>query len=348
MSTSPANRTNPQAALDYIWEQYRTWDNTAAQLRAKLAFWRRLVLALGIAGALAATLSTYTPVTDWARAAGAGSLQSGLPRYLGALSAILLGLVAVLSQKVVSQKQEEQWVRARGAAEAFRREAFLLAASAPPYDAGPSTAPAEAINLGLEEDKDLLPAPPGPAGQGDAVPPSYPLSVDGYLTSRLVQQMDWYNGRAGEHQKKLKAIGAVTFGLGLLAGLLGVLSADWTAPLVAVITTVIATLTTFLYAWRYQYMVASYLATARRLRALRARWLTSGKTDADTADRNQLILECEGILGAENNAWVTELNRQDATASAAVANRPAQLPNGGAPAQAPAGGAKVPGAKPQA
>jgi hypothetical protein len=348
MSTSPTNRTNPKAALDYIWEQFRTWDNTSVQLRAKLAFWRRLVLALGIAGALAATLSTYPLVTEWANAAGAAGLQSVLPKYLGGLSALLLGLVAILSPRMVSPKQEGQWVHARGAAEAFKREAFLLAASAPPYDAGPSFEPAEAITRGLEEEKDLVPVPPDPPKQDDEAPPAYPLPVDDYITSRLVHQMNWYNRRAGDHQKTLKTIGGITFGLGLLAGILGVLSANWTAPLVAVITTVIATLTTYLYAWRYQYIVTSYLATARRLSALRARWLASGKTDADTADRNQLILECEGILGAENKAWVTELNRRDESASAAVANRPAQLPNGGRTAQAPAGGATVPGARPQA
>jgi membrane protein implicated in regulation of membrane protease activity len=321
-----------RGALDFIWEQYRIWDNTSVQLRRQLTFWRRLVLILGIAGALAATLSTQPFVTqlgaDGQPPAGRAAWLGYIPSGLGILSAILLGFAAFASQKVLSPKDEEQWVGARAAAEAFKREAFLLVAQAPPYDVAVSIAPAEAINNSLDR---LEPLPLDRTRAGEA-PPAYPLTVDGYISSRLEEQMNWYERRAGDHRKTLKLISGATLGLGGLAVVLGVVSTDMTAPWVAVITTMIATLTAYLYAWRYQYMVVSYLATARKLSALRARWRTSGKSDADTADRNQFILECEGILSAENKAWMTELNRRDATGSAPVASQPAQVTGGGKPA----------------
>lgn len=337
MSASPINPADDvrQGALDYIWEQYRIWDNTSVQLRKSLTFWRRLVLILGIVGALAATLSTQPLITNLVadgqpppgRAAWLGYVHSGL----GLLSAVLLGLAAFFSQKVLSPKDEEQWVAARAAAEAFKREAFLLVAQAPPYDVVVSTAPAEAINSSLDR-LDPLPLDRARAG---AAPPECPMTVSGYITSRLEEQLNWYERRAGNHRSTLKLISGATFMLGALAVILGAVSSNLTAPWVAVITTIIATLTAYLYAWRYQYMVVSYLATARKLSALRARWRTAGKTDADKADRNQLILECEGILSAENKAWMTELNRRDATGSAPVAGQPTQVTSGAKPAVDP-------------
>lgn len=312
-------------ALDYIWEQYGIWNNTAVRLRGSLTFWRRLVLILGIVGAIAATLSTHPFITELV--AGKAAWLSYVPRGLGILSAILLGLAAFFSQRVLSPKDEEQWVSARAAAEAFKREAFLLVAKAPPYDVDASTAPAEAISNSLGAMERF---PPNSARGGEA-PPVCPLTVDDYLKLRLKDQEDWYARRAGDHRKVLQRIRAFTFALGAVAVILSAISSDTTAPWVAVITTLTATLTAYLYAWRYQYMVVSYLATASKLSALRARWRTSRKTEADTAERNQLILECEGILSAENKAWMTELNRRDETGAAQVAGKPTDL-TGGTPA----------------
>lgn len=309
-------------ALDYIWEQYCIWSNTAVRLRASLTFWRRLVLILGIAGALAATLSTRPFIAE--AAAGRAAWLGYVPRGFGVLSAILLGLAAFFSQRVLSPKDEEQWVGARAAAEAFKREAFLLVAKAPPYDVDASTAPAEAISNSLRA---LERFPPDSVRGGEA-PPACPLTVDDYIKVRLKEQEDWYVRRAGDHRRVLQRIRSFTFALGALAVILSAISSNATAPWVAVITTLIATLTTYLYAWRYQYTVVSYLATASRLSALRARWRTSRKTEADTAERNQLILECEGILSAENKAWMTELNRRDETGAAQVAGKPTELTGG--------------------
>lgn len=332
MSAPPVSRAKlRQEALDFIWGQYRLWDNTSVRLRASLTFWRRLVLALGVVGALAATLSTQPFV---GRLADPGATWAGyVPGGLGVLSAILLGLAAFFSQKVLSPKDEEQWVRVRAAAEALKREAYLLAAGAPPYDADISLATAKDINKSLE---DVESVPPDEI-EGGEEPPACPMTVETYISSRLEDQMNWYRRWAGDHKATLRLIGGFTFGLGALAVVLGAVSSSLTAPWVAVITTIIATLAAYLYAGRFQYMVISYLATARRLEALRADWKISGKSDADTDARNQLILECEGILSAENKAWMTELNRRDETAASTVAGHLSQGANGGIGADVAAG-----------
>ncbi|HJQ31762.1 MAG TPA: DUF4231 domain-containing protein [Pyrinomonadaceae bacterium] len=323
MSASPASPSDPRkGVLDYIWSQYLVWDYTAVKRRASLTLWRWLVLLLGVLGALAATLSTQVAADN--------------RNKLGILSAVFLGLAAFVSQKVISTKDEEQWVNSRAAAEAFKREAFLLATGAPPYDAAVSLEPAKAIIAGLG---DLVPLSPPEGQRQTEAPPACPMNVDGYITSRVNDQARWYGRRGGEHGRTLKIIGAVIFILGALAVVLGYMG-DNKAPWIAVITTVTATLTAFLFAWRYQYMVVSYNATKRRLEARLAEWVASLKTDADTAERNQFILECEGILSAENKAWITELNRKDSTASTPVSGQPTpptQPTGGGQPNGAPGG-----------
>ncbi|HEV3468612.1 MAG TPA: DUF4231 domain-containing protein [Pyrinomonadaceae bacterium] len=330
MSAAPPHQSSPRReALDYLWNQYRLWDNTSVKLRGGLSFWRRLTLVLAVLGALAATLSTQPFVTGLAGGeqppAGEAGWLSYTPWALGILSAVFLALTAFFTQKVLNPEQEAQWVRARAAAEAFKREAYLLAAHAPPYDAGLPLDTAKEINKSLGDLESLPPEEAKPAEP----PPECPLTVDGYIASRLDEQVRWYRRRARDHRGTVNLVGGLTLGLGALAVVLGAVSSDLTAPWVAVITTVMATLAAYLYAGRFQYMVVSYLATARRLEALRADWKTSGKTDADATERNQFILECEGILGAENKAWMTELNRRDTTAPSTVVGHPAVRGSGG-------------------
>ena len=306
----PAQPPDPRRrALEYLWGQYKVWDETSETRRKALARWRPLVLLLGIAGGVLGALSTpnAVPWLDWSKPPGA----------LGVVGGILLGLAAFFTSEMLSPERESQWVRARAAAEAFKRESFLLTAMAPPYD-GPVTP------TSLDRAKDIL------ATLGDmheeSLPeakrleriPGCPLSVDGYLEARLKDQLNYYRDKAGRHKSAVQRIRGVTLTLGVAAVVLGYLGGAAGAWL-AVITAVTSSLAAYLYARRLQYLVVSFLATARNLEALLAGWGTSGKTDADTAERNQLILDCETILSAENNSWISEWVKKDAAPAPAGA-----------------------------
>ena len=78
----------------------------------------------------------------------------------------------------------------------------------------------------------------------------------------------------------------------------------------AVISTITASIAAYAYANRYQYLIISYQATAKRLELLLTRWQASGKTDSDTEARNQFILDCEEAISIENSAWMAEMTKE--------------------------------------
>ena len=143
--------------------------------------------------------------------------------------------------------------------------------------------------------------------------PTGTLSVDQYIDMRVNDQITkFYIPKAIENERIVKRGRQISLFLGALAVVLGALGASgWTAAWVAVITTVTVAIAAYLYAGRYQYLVISYQATARRLELLRSRWEASGMTDAND-ERNQFIRDCEEAISIENSAWMTEWTREPA------------------------------------
>lgn len=311
-----APQSDPRkSALEYLWGQYKVWDETSEAHRKSQARSRPLMLLLGIAGGVLGALSTpgalpFVPAFEhWAKP----------PAAFGIVGGILLGLAAFFTRELLSPERERRWVRARSVAEAFKREAFLVAAQAPPHDGpvGPGS---------LDRAQDILATMGDMQEEGlaegkrlEGMPPC-PLFVDGYVEQRLDDQIDYYRGKAGKHARVVRRITVITLVLGAVAVVLGYLVSTegvnagvW----LSVITAVTTSLTAYLYSRRLQYLVISYLAAARNLEALRARWGTSGKTDSDTAERNQFILDCENLLSAESTSWMSEWFKKDAHAAGA-------------------------------
>ena len=85
------------------------------------------------------------------------------------------------------------------------------------------------------------------------------------------------------------------------------------APWVALLSTVVTSLTAYVKGQQYESMIALYQATASRLSLLKDKWLDSGKSDADTAERNTFIKSCEDTMSLENGAWVAKWAEQTPT-----------------------------------
>lgn len=308
---SPAPPDARRKALEYLWGQYKVWDETSETYRRSLSLWRPLVLLMGVAGGALGALSTEGAVPAAWRAAWAHWDK------LDVAGGILLGLAALATREMLSPERERRWVRTRAAAEAFKREAYLMAAKAPPYDGvivPASLERAEDIRATIGETQE---ASVGEEKKREGLPRS-PMSVDEYVRHRLNEQMTYYRAKAGRHRDVVGRVRAATLLLGALAVALGVLGSRGVPAGVwlAVITAVTTSLAAYLYARRLQYLVVSFLAAARGLEALRAAWDISGRTDADTDERNQLILDCEKILSAENSSWIAEWGRKNSTAAA--------------------------------
>jgi hypothetical protein len=102
--------------------------------------------------------------------------------------------------------------------------------------------------------------------------------------------------------------------------------------LTAVLTTISGMILSHIEASRYDYLVVSYRATARRLRDA----LLNAPADAVAPSPawSACVTQCEAILGDENSAWVAKLGKPGPAVTAS-AGAPADAP-AGAPAVAPA------------
>ncbi len=301
-SLSPKER-NRDSALAFTWGQYRVFAATSRALKTGLSAWRLRVLVLSITGAILGTLCQQS--TGWGLAV---NKFSWLPNFFGILSAIALGLAAYFGKELLDPEKERNWVRARSMAESLKAEAHLFAVNAHPYDK------ADAIDQLFARTEDLLESVDNlktktlseEKKRKGIIPVN--ISSDQYIKIRVNDQIEnFYYPKSSEHEKTVDRGKWISLILGVLAVVFGAVGATgWTAAWVAVVTTITLAISAYLYAGRYQYLVISYQATARRLEMLRSRWQASGKTDANIEERNQFILDCEEAISVENSAWMAE------------------------------------------
>lgn len=296
-----------RAALNYIWGQYRTWDLTSQMYKNQVARWRDIVLALSIGGAVLGILCQQ--VDSWRLAA----IPTWLPATLGVLSGAALGLAAYFTKEVLSPEPEGRAVRARAAAEAFKKEAYLLATGAPSYATATSTdellSKTKEISAGVNSITPIAIT----TEQEHAGAPPVPMSIDDYVKQRVVQQIDeYYLPQARANTKKLATGRRLSLGLGALAVLLGLWSARSAsvAGWVAVLGTITAAIAARQYAGRYQFLILSYQATADRLKWMKTKWEIDSKTKNDVNVRQEFVLACEDAIATENSAWMAEWTKK--------------------------------------
>jgi len=302
-----ADRDAWNSALTYIWGQYRTWAFTSRTYKSEVLRWRKTVLLLSIAGAILGTLCQQT--------SGWNSAPSWLPGFFGLLSAAALGLAAYFTREALSPDPEGRAVRARSAAEAFKSEAYLLAANVPPYSMANTAEELRERTAKVRKAVEHLPYKSITAEQELEGIPSDRLSVEDYIEQRVNQQIDkYYIPQARENEKKVatgRTISLVLGGLAVIFGVLGTTRYGWVAAWTAVITTITAAIAAHQYAGRYQFLIVSYQATAERLKWLKTQWGISRKTDADTEERNKFIQDCEEAISVENSAWMAEWTKKE-------------------------------------
>lgn len=294
------------SALKYLWGQYRTWDLTSVALKGKLMRWRDIVLVLSVIGAVLGTLSQQV-----------GMWVPGLPVWLastlGVLSGAALGLGAFFTKEVLSPEPEIRAVRTRATAEAFKRESYLLATSVPPYTTVTSTdqllEKARQIRAGVDNIAPVVIT----ADQEQDGMPAAGMSVDDYVKQRVDQQVnEYYLPQARISTNKLALGRRISFVLGAVAVLLGLWSAKSAsaAGWVAVIGTITAAIAARQYASRYQFLIASYQATADRLKWLKTKWEIEGRNQPGDDAKNAFILSIEDAIATENTAWMAEWTKK--------------------------------------
>lgn len=298
MTTPILDNDSLNSALKYIWSQYRMWAMTARRYKNEMARWRDIVLVLSIGGAILGMLSQQLRSSK--------ELIPWISPALGLLSGAALGLAAYFTKEIFSPDREGRAVRARATAEALKSHAYLLATGVPPYDT--IAAPEEMFTKieTIRKAADSVAPLTITEQEKTSGMPSAPMSIDDYIKQRVDDQITYYSNQATANNKKLTTGRRLSFILGAVAVLLGLVAATnpSIAGWIAVIGTITAAIAARQYAARYQFLIISYHAAAEKLEALKARWAIERKTGAAADQR--FILACEETISAENSGWMAE------------------------------------------
>jgi len=125
MSPDPITVRSPEALVS-TWESYQDWAALAREKKSSLMFWRKLVLLLGLGGAIFETLA----------ASVFAEVSIGKFNVFGFLGFIMLGLAAYFGRNVLGGQPERIWVGARSVAEALKSESYKFCVRVDPYHGG--------------------------------------------------------------------------------------------------------------------------------------------------------------------------------------------------------------------
>jgi hypothetical protein len=285
--------------LEGAWDEYRDWAALARQSKRELRRWRIIVLVLGVIGAALETLAA-TSIGK--------SFVYGDFNVLAILGFVSLALAAFFGRNVLGGKPEQTWVTARSVAEALKSEVFKYCTRVPPYDklADRDQKLAAAKNR-ITERAQCAGMLLHPSKRAAKPVPKDGMSIDEYIKARIDDQIDRTNGyywtEASEDQKWVGVFRIVAIAAGALSAVLGGLGAYGIVGAtiwVAVVTTFSSSVAAYFQAGRFEYLVMSYSATARRLQNLVDEWRTKA-LDAAT-----FVSKCEEAFSSENQSWMAE------------------------------------------
>lgn len=291
------------SSFEFIWRQYRIWSATSQKLKKELTTSRILVFTLTILGSFGAILGQYA--TD----------EAGIIHKIFVwASAGAVGASGYIGSKLLTNETEKKWLQSRAAAEYCKSNAFLYQLKVEPYNSNEhdnilfnnvqhlikSLSSIPQATLSAEEELKGIPSPE--------------FSFDNYIHDRILKQAKgYYLAKAAQYRKLLKSASNVAMAMGSLGFLLGSMGStgidNHIGVWIAFISTVSASLTSFIAANQYQYLSISFQATGNQLLAL---WFTGSRIDKCNIEaQNKLISSCEAILASENEAWMTELSKKN-------------------------------------
>jgi SMODS and SLOG-associating 2TM effector domain 1/Protein of unknown function (DUF4231) len=295
------------AVLDTVADRQAQWSKTADQMKSTIDHARWWVFVLSILGAvLAAAASQMGAATT-----GAATAATSNPRaWVAIAAAVSLAFATFFTQRLLGADHVIAWVRARAISERLKREAFRFAAEAAPYD-GPDRAKAELLlddeRQKIESDGDDLLGKQVPTTSRGSLPRG-PLTKDEYIAQRVRKQIDYFVPNANKYQRISLALRRTELMLAAAATLITAVvsvtgkSVVWgmtfdLAALTAVLTTIAGAVLAHIEASRYDFLVMTYRATARRLEE---------RANRSHEPWSDFVNDCENILSAENVSWIAK------------------------------------------
>jgi hypothetical protein len=290
-----------EALLQQLAATQGNWSTTANELKSAVDRARTLTFLLSIAGALLAALASQ--FTDSTRT------------YVAIASAVAFAVMSFLSARLLGQDRSLKWLRARSAAEALKHAAYRFTAQAAPYD---DAATREQLLKGeivkIESDVDDL-LPERLSGKIGSTPTAL-LSAVEYQQRRVSGQIEWFERTAQKYRARARRLRRIELFLSLAACIITAVAGvtdkdpipgvkfDFVA-LTAVLTTIGGAILAHIEASRYDFVVATYLATARRLRSEPP----PATATVPSAEWSAYVARCESILQDENASWLAKFSK---------------------------------------
>jgi len=313
------------SVLTFTWGKYKDFAFTSREKKRHITWLRIYVIVFGLAGAVFGLLCqlaghsidccqvhqfSYACYTlRWLYSGICFGFISAncIPKIFGVLSAFSIGLSMYFSMEVLKNDEAQSWIRTRSAAEFLKSESYKFATGIPPYN--------------IDEDKteilmdktekmihtvEDIPCKILPEDKKSDKIPTPNLTVDQYIDVRVNDQInDYYQKNVNDYIRKINSAknwSAIVSIFGIFLGALGF--TGWTAGWVALSTTITASISGYIYANRFQYLIISYQSTSNRLEVLKNKWYACEKTDKQ---RYQFIMDCEEAISIENGSWMAEL-----------------------------------------
>jgi hypothetical protein len=293
------------AALDTIADQQAGWSVTANDLKKVVDQARWTVFGLSALGALLATIASQM---GGGKGAPPAPLTSDPRTWVAIAGAACLAAATFYTQRLLGQERVTGWVRARAISEALKREAYKFAAGAAPYDKANADALLDSERQKIEADgDDLLGSLAANPGKGSV--PRARLTPQDYVEKRVKGQIKYYNGHADEYRTMAIWLRRAEFCLALAATLITAVASvtGKTMPLLgvpfdiaavtAVLTTVAGAVLAHVEASRFDYLVTTYRATARRL---------EDRNGGAHEPTSAFVNDCETIIATENMSWIAK------------------------------------------
>jgi len=306
------------AVLDTIADRQAEWSVTANGLKSVIDRARWSVFVFSVLGALLAALASQLGApaggtggslaggTGGTPAAGTGGFTFDLRTCFAMTGAASLVIATFFTQRLLGQEHVTGWVRARAISEALKREAYKFAAGAAPYDQANSEPLLDAERQKIEADgDDLLGSLATNPGRGSV--PRSKLTPQQYVEKRVDKEIEYYKDHAERYRKWATRLRQAEFGLALAATLITAIASVTgnhifgfvfdIAALTAVLTTVAGAVLAHVEASRFDFLVTTYLATARRL---------EDRKGGPREPPSTFVNDCETIISTENMSWIAK------------------------------------------
>jgi hypothetical protein len=147
--------------------------------------------------------------------------------------------------------------------------------------------------------------------------PTGTLTPDAYLRDRVQGQLEWYRSRSVRHERTRVVLSALIFAANVLAALLALVAlfgGSALEPWVAVVTTMVGVLTTYMALTAADFLANSYASTARHLAELEKAW-RQGEYGPEPEGFHNFVRQVEQVISREHSGWTAVVRHASERAS---------------------------------